>query len=305
MHLAPRRARVRLARRLGPGLAVSRVGRAQRQEGSARGRRPPGCRPALPRRSAALLGGRRGNGGPWGGRLGGRQAGERQAGERTAGGRQTAGRNAEGRQAGERRAGGADGRGTAGRGTADRGAERRGTAGRGTADRGAERRGTADRGAERRGTADRGADGRGADGRGGQGAASEGRGRGFGAAAGSRRALIQVGLIGGAGVAAVPLIGLLGRKARASKPAPGYVTLSLNANWLFGGQYTAGRRARPSTTAASRRSRCRTPSPRFPGATGIPARGSRSGSTGVISAASGCWARAARGRGSSPTSTGS
>jgi beta-galactosidase len=41
-------------------------------------------------------------------------------------------------------------------------------------------------------------------------------------------------------VAAVPLIGLLGRKPRTSKPAPGYLTLTLNSNWLFGGQYTAG-----------------------------------------------------------------
>ncbi len=54
----------------------------------------------------------------------------------------------------------------------------------------------------------------------------------------SRRALIQAGLIGGAGVAALPLIALVGSEAPA--PGPTNLTFSLNANWLFGGQYTAG-----------------------------------------------------------------
>jgi beta-galactosidase len=54
----------------------------------------------------------------------------------------------------------------------------------------------------------------------------------------SRRALIQAGLIGGAGVAALPLIALVGSEAPTQ--APTNLTFSLNADWLFGGQYMAG-----------------------------------------------------------------
>jgi beta-galactosidase len=56
----------------------------------------------------------------------------------------------------------------------------------------------------------------------------------------SRRTLIQVGLIGGAGVAVLPLLSLLGREAPTQEAQPTNLTFSLNANWLFGGQYMAG-----------------------------------------------------------------
>jgi beta-galactosidase len=56
----------------------------------------------------------------------------------------------------------------------------------------------------------------------------------------SRRTLIQAGLIGGAGVAALPLISLIGSLSPSSEPQPTNLNFSLNSNWLFGGQYMAG-----------------------------------------------------------------
>ena len=56
----------------------------------------------------------------------------------------------------------------------------------------------------------------------------------------SRRALIQAGLIGGAGVAALRLLALLGSVTPSSEPQPTNLSFSLNSNWLFGGQYMAG-----------------------------------------------------------------
>ena len=56
----------------------------------------------------------------------------------------------------------------------------------------------------------------------------------------SRRALIQAGLIGGAGVAALRLLALLGSVSPSSEPQPTDLSFSLNSNWLFGGQYMAG-----------------------------------------------------------------
>ncbi len=55
----------------------------------------------------------------------------------------------------------------------------------------------------------------------------------------SRRTVLQAGLIGGAGVAAVPLAALVGDIARSSRQ-PASITYSMNTNWLFGGQYMAG-----------------------------------------------------------------
>jgi beta-galactosidase len=57
----------------------------------------------------------------------------------------------------------------------------------------------------------------------------------------SRRALIQAGLIGGAGIAALPLVALVGRSVSPSiEPEPTNLSFSLNPDWLFGGQYMAG-----------------------------------------------------------------
>jgi beta-galactosidase len=56
----------------------------------------------------------------------------------------------------------------------------------------------------------------------------------------SRRRLIQAGLIGGAGAAAVPLLSLIGSHAPTQGERPANLTFPLNANWLFGGQYAAG-----------------------------------------------------------------
>jgi hypothetical protein len=56
----------------------------------------------------------------------------------------------------------------------------------------------------------------------------------------SRRALIQAGLIGGAGIGALSLIAMVGRDSPANLPQATDLTFSLNSNWLFGGQYTAG-----------------------------------------------------------------
>ena len=51
--------------------------------------------------------------------------------------------------------------------------------------------------------------------------------------------MLQASLIGGAGVAALPLIALVGNAIRtAGQPAS--LTYSMNTNWLFGGQYMAG-----------------------------------------------------------------
>jgi beta-galactosidase len=56
----------------------------------------------------------------------------------------------------------------------------------------------------------------------------------------SRRALIQAGLIGGAGAAALPLLSLVGSMSPSSEPQPTNLSFSLNSDWLFGGQYMAG-----------------------------------------------------------------
>jgi len=56
----------------------------------------------------------------------------------------------------------------------------------------------------------------------------------------SRRTLIQASLIGGAGVAALPLIALVGSMSPLNEPLPTNLSYSLNSNWLFGGQYMAG-----------------------------------------------------------------
>src|SRR5258707_596619 len=55
----------------------------------------------------------------------------------------------------------------------------------------------------------------------------------------SRRTLLQAGLIGGAGVAALPLLALVGGITRTDEQ-PTNLAFSMNANWLFGGQYMAG-----------------------------------------------------------------
>jgi beta-galactosidase len=55
-----------------------------------------------------------------------------------------------------------------------------------------------------------------------------------------RRALIQAALIGGAGVAALPLLALVGSMTRTAEPQPTNVTFSLNTDWLFGGPFMAG-----------------------------------------------------------------
>src|SRR6185312_14226464 len=55
----------------------------------------------------------------------------------------------------------------------------------------------------------------------------------------SRRRMLQAGLIGGAGVAALPLLTLVGGITRTDKPTAG-LAFSMNTNWLFGGRYTSG-----------------------------------------------------------------
>jgi len=55
----------------------------------------------------------------------------------------------------------------------------------------------------------------------------------------SRRRMLQAGLIGGAGVAALSLLTLVGGITRTDKQAVG-VAFSMNTNWLFGGRYTSG-----------------------------------------------------------------
>jgi len=59
----------------------------------------------------------------------------------------------------------------------------------------------------------------------------------------SRRTMLQAGLIGGAGVAALPLLALVGGGTRTDEQVAG-LTFSLNTNWLLGGQYTAGSETR-------------------------------------------------------------
>jgi len=56
----------------------------------------------------------------------------------------------------------------------------------------------------------------------------------------SRRAVLQASLIGGAGVAALPLLALVGGMSRSGEQQPTGLTYSMNTNWLFGGQYMAG-----------------------------------------------------------------
>jgi beta-galactosidase len=55
----------------------------------------------------------------------------------------------------------------------------------------------------------------------------------------SRRTMLQAGLIGGAGVAALPLLALAGGGTRTDEQPTG-LAFSMNTNWLFGGQYTSG-----------------------------------------------------------------
>jgi beta-galactosidase len=59
----------------------------------------------------------------------------------------------------------------------------------------------------------------------------------------SRRRLLQAGAIGGAGVAALPLLALVGGITRTDQQ-PTDLTFSMNTNWLFGGQYVAGSESR-------------------------------------------------------------
>jgi beta-galactosidase len=55
----------------------------------------------------------------------------------------------------------------------------------------------------------------------------------------SRRTLIQAGLIGGAGVASLPLLALVGGSS-SNQAQPTNLTFSLNTDWRFGGQYNVG-----------------------------------------------------------------
>jgi beta-galactosidase len=55
----------------------------------------------------------------------------------------------------------------------------------------------------------------------------------------SRRTMLQAGLIGGAGVAALPLLALVGGSTQTDEQPTG-LAFSMNTNWLFGGQYTSG-----------------------------------------------------------------
>jgi beta-galactosidase len=56
----------------------------------------------------------------------------------------------------------------------------------------------------------------------------------------SRRAVLQASLLGGAGIAALPLLTLVGGTTRNGEQQPVGFTYSMNTNWLFGGQYMAG-----------------------------------------------------------------
>jgi beta-galactosidase len=55
----------------------------------------------------------------------------------------------------------------------------------------------------------------------------------------SRRALLQAGLIGGVGIAALPLLALIGSLTKTG-PKPIDFVYPLNADWLFGGTYRPG-----------------------------------------------------------------
>jgi len=59
----------------------------------------------------------------------------------------------------------------------------------------------------------------------------------------SRRRTLQAGLLGGAGVAALPLLALVGGITRTGGQ-PTDLTFTINTNWLFGGQYMAGSESR-------------------------------------------------------------
>jgi beta-galactosidase len=59
----------------------------------------------------------------------------------------------------------------------------------------------------------------------------------------SRRALIQAGVVGGAGVAVLPTIALVNSLTRSGPVQPVNVSYPLNADWLFGGEYQAGSEA--------------------------------------------------------------
>jgi beta-galactosidase len=52
--------------------------------------------------------------------------------------------------------------------------------------------------------------------------------------------VLQASLIGGAGVAVLPLLAVVGGITRNAEEQPASFTYSMNTNWLFGGQYTSG-----------------------------------------------------------------
>jgi beta-galactosidase len=58
----------------------------------------------------------------------------------------------------------------------------------------------------------------------------------------SRRALLQAGLIGGAGIAALPLLALIGSITKSGQKPAG-LSYPLNSDWLFGGTYQPGAEA--------------------------------------------------------------
>ena len=59
----------------------------------------------------------------------------------------------------------------------------------------------------------------------------------------SRRALLQAGIVGGAGIATLPAIALVGSLTGSKAPQPINVSYPLNADWLFGGEYQPGAEA--------------------------------------------------------------
>jgi beta-galactosidase len=59
----------------------------------------------------------------------------------------------------------------------------------------------------------------------------------------SRRVLLQAGVIGGVGVAALPVIAVVSDLTRTSVMQPSNVSYALNSDWLFGGSYQAGAEA--------------------------------------------------------------
>ena len=83
----------------------------------------------------------------------------------------------------------------------------------------------------------------------------------------SRRAILRTGALGGA-IASLAAGGC--SAARTATAGTGLTrTYDFNQGWLFGGGYVDGSAGPGTTTAVSPRSRCRTRSPRCPGATGI------------------------------------